>query len=130
VSFEEGRSCTPGSLEAEKLMEKGRGNLGYLKMVGGKGKKASIGANRGKDENGEDEELASSTPSPRKSKTTFVFDKTTKKVVEGRGAMSPSGAKYSNWHGGNLDPDSVKTHQRQLKRAGFTDNRSVIGDLF
>ena len=25
-------------------------------------------------------------------------------------------AKYSNWHGGNMDPDAVKRHQRGLKR--------------
>ena len=25
-------------------------------------------------------------------------------------------AKYSNWHGGNMDPDAMKQHQRQLKR--------------
>jgi len=36
----------------------------------------------------------------------------------------------SNWTGANPDPDSVARHYHQLKRAGFTDNKSVTGPLF
>jgi len=36
-------------------------------------------------------------------------------------------ARYSNWHGGNMDPDQVKRHQRSLSRAGFRNNSDVIG---
>ena len=36
----------------------------------------------------------------------------------------------SNWTGANPDPDSVAKHYNQLKRAGFTDNKSVIGPMF
>jgi hypothetical protein len=50
--------------------------------------------------------------------TTMVFGKnkdgTTKKAM-------------SNWHGGNLDPDSVKRHYDGLKRAGFRDNAHAKG---
>lgn len=36
----------------------------------------------------------------------------------------------SNWHGKNLDPDSVKRHYQGLKRAGFKSNADVKGPLF
>lgn len=37
-------------------------------------------------------------------------------------------ARYSNWHGGNLDPESVSRHQRLLNRAGFRNNSDAIGN--
>jgi len=37
------------------------------------------------------------------------------------------GKAVSNWTGSNMDPDQVKRHYSGLKRAGFTDNRSVLG---
>mmetsp|Transcript_20150 Transcript_20150/g.33956 ORF Transcript_20150/g.33956 Transcript_20150/m.33956 type:complete len:137 (-) Transcript_20150:161-571(-) len=36
----------------------------------------------------------------------------------------------SNWTGSNMDPDSVKRHQRSLQRAGFTSNRHAKGPAF
>ena len=33
----------------------------------------------------------------------------------------------SNWHGGNMDPDSVARHYHGLKRAGFRDNSHAKG---
>ena len=36
----------------------------------------------------------------------------------------------SNWTGANPDPDAVARHYSQLRRAGFTDNKSVTGPLF
>ena len=47
------------------------------------------------------------------------------------GEDGPREAKaVSNWTGSNMDPDNMKRHYNGLKRAGFTDNRSVVGDLF
>ena len=50
-------------------------------------------------------------------------------VDGGRGAAEKGGekARYSNWHGGNLDPESVQRHQRLLNRAGFMNNKDAIG---
>lgn len=36
-------------------------------------------------------------------------------------------ARYTNWNGGNLDPDSVARHQHSLNRAGFRDNAHAKG---
>lgn len=36
-------------------------------------------------------------------------------------------ARYTNWTGGNLDPDSVARHQHLLGRAGFRDNAHAKG---
>lgn len=33
----------------------------------------------------------------------------------------------TNWHGGNLDPDSVRRHKANLKRAGFHNNFHAKG---
>lgn len=33
----------------------------------------------------------------------------------------------SNWHGGNLDPDSVSKHQHLLKRAGYKSHSDAKG---
>lgn len=38
-----------------------------------------------------------------------------------------SGRVVSNWDGRNLDPDSVKRHNHQLKRAGFVNNAHAKG---
>mmetsp|Transcript_24871 Transcript_24871/g.49485 ORF Transcript_24871/g.49485 Transcript_24871/m.49485 type:complete len:136 (+) Transcript_24871:62-469(+) len=36
-------------------------------------------------------------------------------------------ARYSNWHGGNLDPESVKRHHQLLNRGGWRDNAHAKG---
>jgi len=36
----------------------------------------------------------------------------------------------TNWTGKNLDPDSVRRHQNNLKRAGFKDNLQAKGGMF
>ena len=36
-------------------------------------------------------------------------------------------AKWSNWDGSNMDPDSVARHNRSLRRAGFRDNAHAKG---
>jgi hypothetical protein len=38
-----------------------------------------------------------------------------------------NGRVVSNWDGKNLDPDSVKQHNHQLKRAGFLNNQHAKG---
>jgi hypothetical protein len=45
------------------------------------------------------------------------------------GKGGPDGGKraVSNWHGSNMDPDAIRTHQGQLKRAGFRDNAHAKG---
>ena len=37
------------------------------------------------------------------------------------------GRVVTNWDGKNLDPDSVKQHKHQLKRAGFVNNAHAKG---
>jgi hypothetical protein len=49
------------------------------------------------------------------------------KAVEGSQGHRRSRAAHSNWSGSNLDPDSVKTHQRSLDRAGFGSHAQVHG---
>ena len=105
-------NSTASPPDVPTLLEKGSQNLSYLKMISGGRRKSS-----------------SSSPSDNNTGT-YVFSPSDNKVINGRASGHGPNAKYSNWHGGNLDPDSVKTHRRQLSRAGFTNNRSVIGDLF
>ena len=43
-------------------------------------------------------------------------------------SSSNSGRKaVTNWHGGNMDPDSVRRHNASLKRAGFQNNYHAKG---
>jgi hypothetical protein len=37
------------------------------------------------------------------------------------------GRVVSNWNGSNLDPESMSTHQKQLKRMGFRNNSHAKG---
>ena len=48
------------------------------------------------------------------------------RLVFGEGGPR-EGKAVSNWTGNNMDPDQVKRHYAGLKRAGFSDNRSVLG---
>ena len=63
-----------------------------------------------------------------------IYSKGTKVEVKPADKVDPSlvggsdKAPYSNWHGGNLDPESVQKHQRLLKRAGFKNNADAIGN--
>ena len=43
---------------------------------------------------------------------------------------APAKARWSNWSGNNLDPDSVTRHRNSLTRAGFRDNNHAKGGLF
>ena len=49
------------------------------------------------------------------------------KPIEGGKGDTIENAKYSNWHGSNIDPDSLARHNRGLKRAGFVNNAHAKG---
>lgn len=55
---------------------------------------------------------------PQTGKTTIVF---------GEGDNLKPGRAVSNWTGSNMDPDSVRRHNQQLKRAGFKSNAHMKG---
>ena len=42
-------------------------------------------------------------------------------------SMMAGGKAVSNWHGGNMDPDSVAKHSAQLTRMGFKNNSHAKG---
>ena len=50
----------------------------------------------------------------------------TRTVYGGDGTVREK-AKYTNWDGANMDPDSVARHNHSLKRAGFRDNAHAKG---
>ena len=60
---------------------------------------------------------------------TYAVYKDGEGKIEGE-ALQRERAAYSNWDGNNLDPDSVRRHQHQLKRAGFRDNLHAKGGIF
>lgn len=49
------------------------------------------------------------------------------KVAGDSGTKIVNGRVVSNWNGKNLDPDSVRLHDKQLKRAGFLNNAHAKG---
>lgn len=64
-------------------------------------------------------------PLAQTGRTRLVF-RNGKKVEAPHGAERDK-AKWSNWDGGNMDPDSVSRHNRSLRRAGFRDNAHAKG---
>lgn len=60
--------------------------------------------------------------------TTLVFGDSNRKQYGDQ--SSPFSKVTSNWTGGNMDPDSVKRHERSLKRSGFKSNSHAKGGLF
>ena len=83
-----------------ELLTKANSSLGYLKMISPKMRGVGSGQQTGR--------------------TRITFG----------GNMKKGRAVVSNWTGANMDPDQVSRHYNQLKRAGFTDNRSVTGPQF
>jgi hypothetical protein len=80
-----------------EMLEKAQSSLGFLKIVTPK---------RPGD---------SGQPQSGRSRIVYGTDKNTgSKVV-------------TNWHGGNMDPDSVARHNNGLKRAGFQNNAHAKG---
>eukprot|EP01041_Mallomonas_annulata_P005504 gene5504-11092_t len=54
----------------------------------------------------------------------------TTRIVYSDGSDASSGSNFrpvTNWHGSNMDPDSVRRHQHSLKRAGFKGNSDAKG---
>jgi hypothetical protein len=54
-------------------------------------------------------------------------DGVTKIILPGGDDETKGKKPMTNWHGRNLDPDSVARHNRSLKRAGFLSNRHAKG---
>jgi hypothetical protein len=48
-------------------------------------------------------------------------------TVNSEGTSRSNSRVHSNWDGSNLDPDSVKRHKYQLRRAGFANNAHAKG---
>jgi hypothetical protein len=94
------------------LLEKASSTLGYLKMVTPRRHSAT-------------EADAAEEEGEASARVRLVY-----KNGEGRidgDAEARERARYTNWHGGNLDPESVSRHQHQLNRAGFRDNAHAKG---
>lgn len=51
----------------------------------------------------------------------------TRTIYGAGGAGARDKAKYTNWDGANMDPDSVARHNHSLQRAGFRDNAHAKG---
>lgn len=64
------------------------------------------------------------TRSGEAKRTRIIYGKNGKKLEQG---TLRDKAKYTNWDGGNPDPDSVARHYHGLKRAGFRDNAHAKG---
>jgi len=88
------------------LLSKAASSLSYLKIIT---PKTSRGV----------------TQSEGVTKLVFPSSSSTSSSTLGEGKKA-----LSNWHGKNLDPDSVKRHYQGLKRAGFKNNADVKGPLF
>lgn len=58
--------------------------------------------------------------------TRFVYQDGERIAIDGPGRM-PDKAKWSNWTGSNMDPDSVSRHNRSINRAGFRNNEHAKG---
>ena len=48
------------------------------------------------------------------------------KVLEG-GEVRKRDRTVSNWDGGNMDPEKVAYHKKNLARAGFQNHQQVLG---
>mmetsp|Transcript_19291 Transcript_19291/g.25041 ORF Transcript_19291/g.25041 Transcript_19291/m.25041 type:complete len:137 (+) Transcript_19291:63-473(+) len=59
-------------------------------------------------------------------RTRIVYGKDGTKHVNCLGTL-PEKARWTNWDGKNMDPDSVARHHHTLKRAGFVNNAHAKG---
>jgi hypothetical protein len=57
----------------------------------------------------------------------WVYKDGERLAVEHGTIRDSKGRVVSNWDGNNLDPESVKRHRQQLKRAGFVNNQHAKG---
>jgi hypothetical protein len=71
------------------------------------------------------------TPKPLKESNSGRWVYKNGKRLEGNAENTPrvdkNGRVHTNWDGKNLDPDSVKQHNYQLKRMGFQNNSHAKG---
>lgn len=100
------------------LLEKASSTLGYLKMVtprrrGAAANEAGAGREEEEEQDGDG------------GRVRLVY-KNGEGLIDGE-AEARERARYSNWDGGNLDPDAVRRHQHQLGRMGFRDNAHAKG---
>lgn len=93
----------------QKLLESARNSLGYLRMV--TPRRPDRGSSESSDGGG---------------RYRIVY-KDGQAVVDGENEPMAGRKAVSNWHGGNLDPDSVTRHKSQLSRMGFRDNAHAKG---
>lgn len=105
------------------LLEKAASTLGYLKMVTPRRRSAAASA-------AVPDETSSSSSIEEEEAGADGRVRLVYKNGEGRidgDAEARERARYSNWDGGNLDPDSVARHRHQLGRMGFRDNAHAKG---
>jgi hypothetical protein len=84
--------------------------IGYLRMV-----TPRVGRGLGPEE-------------PKGGRTRIVY-RDGEAILEGE-AGKLERARYSTWHGGNLDPDAVARHQSHLQKLGFMNNLHAKGGAF
>jgi hypothetical protein len=89
------------SHRVKSLLQKASSTAGYLRMITPK------------------------KPAEEEGRKKFVF--INGQAIEGGSGEKRDRARYTNWHGGNLDPDSVARHQHNLTRVGFKDNADCKG---
>ena len=82
----------------QELIKKANSTMGYLKII-----------------------------TPRSSRRKEDVQQGITKIVYGTGDDKMGTKAVTNWHGGNMDPDSVKRHYQGLKRAGFRNNTDAKG---
>jgi len=114
TGFTKNLHLAPNTPETIAAIKKGSSNLKFISMISTGNNKKRTGS----------EEAENGTGS-------YVFKESDNGCVgaeEGKGEMQKK-APHSNWRMGNMDPDSVKTHHRQLARAGFKGNSDVIGSM-
>ena len=108
----------PAAVQA--LLAKANSSLGYLKMISPKVFRTPV----------PDKTVDSDSSGERGGETQTTRQSGRTRIVFGSGGEKKTYKVESNWTGANMDPDQVARHYNQLKRAGFTDNRSVTGPQF
>ena len=84
----------------QEMIKKANNTIGYLKII-----------------------------TPRSSRRREDVQEGVTKIVFGTGTGNGGSKAVTNWHGGNMDPDSVKRHYQGLKRAGFKSNADAKGNF-
>jgi hypothetical protein len=107
-------AANPGAVDVAKLAADAESRLGFLKMLTPRAAHRTGGAELGSGSarifyaNGEKIDAATA-------------------AKDGAAKPRHEKARWSNWHGGNMDPDNVAKHTNLLNRAGFRDNQHAKG---